>query len=127
MFTISLSGARYVLSTIIPNFFAATRNKTHGRVAPDWDLRRTLYRLSCTAGAKVYYFFMGASPVGTMMLMQDESFGLWQQPTEPWSRVSIRSWSLNFEKMAKSWLARTLGRFRRKVLLTSPENILMAL
>ena len=40
-------------SSIVPNSYATTGNRTHGRVVPDWDLRRTLYQLSYTAAARL--------------------------------------------------------------------------
>ena len=33
--------ARFFLSTIVPNSCAATENRTHSRVAPDWDALRS--------------------------------------------------------------------------------------
>ena len=52
IFTQMASLGFYLFSTtIVPNSYATTGNRTHGRVEPDRDLWRTLYRLSFTTAA----------------------------------------------------------------------------
>ena len=56
-----------------------------------------------------------------MTFIQVGSAGFEQQPTVPWSRVNIRSWSMNWAKMVNSWVIVDEGRFTsgQKVLLTN--------